>query len=200
VDAGRAGAVVLAAGAARRFGSDKLLADLDGRPVLQHVLDTIAESGIGEVVVVLGAAADSQRSRIAWGAERTVVNPDPSRGLASSLLIGLSALAGSRDIDAALVCLGDQPRLRGHVVALLLDAIGETGRPIVVPRYEHGGGGNPVLLARDAWGLADRAEGDEGLRRVIQERPADVAYVDVPGSNPDVDTPGDLRRVSRGEA
>ena len=54
-------AVVLAAGAGSRFGGGKLLASLDGRPVLQHVLDRVAEAGLGDVVVVLGDDADGDR-------------------------------------------------------------------------------------------------------------------------------------------
>ena len=52
-------AIVLAAGAGRRFGGAKLLATLDGRPILQHVLDTIAGADLGDVIVVLGADADA---------------------------------------------------------------------------------------------------------------------------------------------
>ena len=205
MDPARVGAVVLAAGRARRFGSDKLLASLDGRPVLQHVIDALAASGIGHVVVVLGADAARQGALLAWRAERRVHNPDPARGLSSSLRIGLAELTaatelgGSPDIDAALICLGDQPRLDAAVIARILHAAGERSEPILVPNYAEGGGGNPVLVRREAWSVADTIEGDEGLRTVIATSPTLVAYVDVPGGNPDVDTPDDLRRLTRDE-
>ena len=204
MDPARAGAVVLAAGRARRFGSDKLLASLDGRPVLQHVLDTLVGVGIRHVAVVLGAHAARQEAVLAWRGERRVRNPDPARGLSSSLRIGLAELAaatasGAPLIDAALICLGDQPRLDPDVILRLLAASDRT-EPMIVPRYAHGGGGNPVLLRRSAWTVADTIEGDEGLRSVIATSPDLVGFVDVPGSNPDVDTPADLQRLSRGEA
>ena len=68
----RIGAVVLAAGAGSRFGGGKLLAPLDGRPILQHVMDRLAASGIEDVVVVVGEdAADLERA-IEWHGARRV--------------------------------------------------------------------------------------------------------------------------------
>ena len=68
-------AIVLAAGASRRFGSPKLLAPLDGQPLLQHVLDTVAMARLEDVVVVLGDEAASIEAAIAWRGERRVINP-----------------------------------------------------------------------------------------------------------------------------
>ncbi|HEY7940414.1 MAG TPA: NTP transferase domain-containing protein, partial [Candidatus Limnocylindrales bacterium] len=95
---GRTGvtSVVLAAGAGSRFGGGKLLAPLEGRPVLQHVLDTLAAAGLTNVVVVLGEDAEAVETALRWRTERRVRNPDPARGLASSLQVGLAAAgAGS---------------------------------------------------------------------------------------------------------
>ena len=67
--------LVLAAGAGSRFGGGKLLARIGGRPVLQHVLDALAEAGVGESVVVLGHDAERIEAEIDWGGARRVVNP-----------------------------------------------------------------------------------------------------------------------------
>ena len=69
-------AVVLAAGAGSRFGGGKLLAPLEGRPVLQHVLDTLAAAGLASVVVVLGEDAAAMETALHWRTERRVLNPD----------------------------------------------------------------------------------------------------------------------------
>ena len=94
MDQGRVAAIVLAAGAGSRFGGGKLLATVDGRPLLQHTLDRLAEAGIDDVIVVLGADAAAVEAAIEWRAERRVVNPEPERGLASSLAIGRAAAGG----------------------------------------------------------------------------------------------------------
>src|SRR5690349_20876173 len=90
------GVVVLAAGAGTRFGGGKLLAILDGRPILQHVLDAVHPLAADRCVVVLGADAVRLDDVIGWRDEERVVNPDLGAGLASSLRLGVAAcLAGS---------------------------------------------------------------------------------------------------------
>lgn len=196
----RLGAVVLAAGSARRFGAVKLIAPLDGRPLLQHVLDALAVAGIAEVVVVLGRSADAVDRAIAWRRESRVVNPEPERGLASSLRVGLEALEGAAGaaIDAAFIVLGDQPRIRAEVLVRLAEEAPRSDRPIVVPAYADGGGSNPVLVRRSAWPRAAALEGDRGLGPIIAGHPELVLSVAVSGRNEDVDTRGDLARLSGG--
>ena len=197
MDRRRVGALVLAAGASERFGSVKALARLGGQPLLQRVLDRAAAIGFGDVVVVLGDAAEQIEAAITWHGERRVRNPDPGAGLSSSLRVGMTALA--EGTEAVLVLLGDQPLVRADVIEALLAALGAGGRPVVVPRYEGGGGANPVLIARAAWPLALDTAGDRGLGPVLHAHPELVREVAVPGENPDVDTPGDLAALERAE-
>lgn len=186
-------AVVLAAGAGSRFGGGKLLAPLDGRPILQHVLDTLAEAGLGDVVVVLGHDRDVVEAGIAWRSERRITNPEPERGLASSLQVGMGALGP--DASAALVVLGDQPKLSADTIRALLAAPDDPGRPVIAPRYADDGGRNPVLIRRKAFGLGTEAQGDRGLGPVLAAHPDLVLDVSVDGANPDVDTREDLTRL-----
>lgn len=189
---GHLGAVVLAAGAGSRFGGGKLVAPLEGRPILQHVIDRLAGSGIDDVVVVLGADAATVEGAIDWQGARRVRNPDPSRGLSSSLRVGIEAL--DTEVDGALIVLGDQPRLPPRAVRALLDAPPDVARPIVVPVYGRDAGRNPVLLRRPAFALVTEATGDRGLGPLIAERP-DLVHeipIRVEGGNPDVDTREDL--------
>jgi CTP:molybdopterin cytidylyltransferase MocA len=192
-------AVVLAAGAASRFGSPKALARLDGRPILEHVLDAVREAGIEEIVVVLGHHADEIEDGIQWLDERRVRNPDP-RHLSSSLQVGVAAAAAlDPPPRAVVIALGDQPRTRPEVIRALLSAARSSGRPVVVPRYAEGGGANPVLLTDEAFELVDEATGDHGLGPVLAANPDLVHEVPVPGSNPDIDTPDDLHRLEEAE-
>ena len=189
----RTSAVVLAAGAGSRFGGRKLLASLEGRPILQHVLDRLAEAGVDDVVVVLGGDADAVEAAIEWRTERRVHNPDPSRGLSSSLHVGIGSLGDA--VGAALIVLGDQPRVPVAVIQALLDAGVDDDRPIAVPTYADDVGRNPVLLSRSAFGLVAEATGDRGLGPIITAHPElvrEVPVVAAPGGNPDVDTRADL--------
>jgi CTP:molybdopterin cytidylyltransferase MocA/SAM-dependent methyltransferase len=192
VDAGEVCAVVLAAGAGSRFGGAKLGATIGGRPILQHVLDTLDPIGLAEIVVVLGADAAALEPAIDWGAARRVVNPDPGRGLSSSLRVGVDAVPP--DAAGVLVVLGDQPRLSATVVRTLLEAGVDDTRPIAAPRYADDGGRNPVLLGRAARPLVAEVAGDRGLGPWLGAHPELVREVPIAGvpANPDVDTRADL--------
>jgi molybdenum cofactor cytidylyltransferase len=144
-------------------------------------------------VVVTGADGQELDAVIAWRDEIRVVNPAPERGLASSVRLGFAALRDADvDLDAALVLLGDQPRVAPDVIAALLAAPATEGRPAVLPRYRDGTNPNPVLLLRSAWPLVETLAGDRGLVQVLRARPELVIDVEVAGSNPDIDTPADL--------
>ena len=190
-DGARFAAIVLAAGAGSRFGRGKLLAPLEGRPILQHVLERLEAADLDEVIVVVGADADAVEGAIDASAARLVVNPAPDEGLSSSLKVGIGAL--SDDADAALIALGDQPLLPPRAVRALLEADAQPGRPIVVPVYGDGMGRNPVLLRREAFALIDQTTGDRGLGPLIDAHPELVHEIPirVEGGNPDVDTRDD---------
>jgi molybdenum cofactor cytidylyltransferase len=185
--------LILAAGRSTRFGSPKVVAPLAGRPLIGHVLDALAGIDLDRPIVVVGDDAAAIRSAVDeldQGAD-WVVNHDPSAGLSSSLRVGLESIRHGRDAVAALVLLGDQPLVRTDVIRALLE-VEDEALPIVAPRYAVGGGHNPVLLRRAGWPLADESVGDRGLGPLLVARPDLVAWVDVAGDNPDVDTPSDL--------
>jgi molybdenum cofactor cytidylyltransferase len=190
--AGNAVAIVLAAGAGSRFGGRKLLASIEGRPVLQHVLDRLAAAGMQGSIVVLGDDARELQRSITWRDEVRVINPEPNAGLSSSLRIGMAALPA--DAEAALIVLGDQPRVSPEVIRALLDAGVDEERPVAVPVDAAGDGGrNPVLLGRAGFALVEGAEGDRGLGPVIAAQQRLVREVDVSElmgdqGNPDIDT------------
>jgi len=192
-------ALILAAGQSRRFGSDKLLAPLDGRPVLQHVLDWVIrarESGAlaGAVAVVPHDHAGRERLVTGSGIE-CLPNPAPEEGVAGSLRIGLEGLAVRHpDAEAALVIQGDQPRVPFLVLELLLAGWRGGGRPVIRPRYARAPDtpGHPVLLDRSFWHRAREISGDRGFSSLLERYPSLVTSVDVPGANPDINTPSEL--------
>ena len=189
-------AIVLAAGASRRFGSPKLLAPLAGRPVLQHVLDAVAAAPVDDVVVVLGDGASAIETAIDWRTERRAVNPRPQDGLSSSLRVGLDAAAEDPLAEAVIVVLGDQPSVRAPVMRAVISAAETAPEPIIRARYADDDAPNPVLIRRSAWALAAGLDGDRGLGPLLARRPELVGEVAVDGRNPDIDTPADLARAT----
>lgn len=183
--------LILAAGMGIRFGGHKLVADLYGRPILQHVLDLAAQAGLAPVVVVLGNDGALLEQACSWRDEVRVVNPNPGAGISGSVRLGLAALEAS-DAVRAVVLLGDQPSLSLEQVTVVLAAAGSA--PIVVPHYG-GRPGNPVILDRSVWPLAASLAGDRGMSQLFAAHPELVAHVDAPGGNPDIDTREDLARL-----
>ena len=161
-------AVVLAAGAASRFGSPKQ------RLLLPAVLERVAASGLDEVVVVQGAHALDADAR-------TVVCPDWERGPGASLRCGLAALAD--DVEAAVVVLADGPELAPAAIDRVVAAWRTADAAVVAASYG-GTRSHPLVLARSAWDDVP----DEGLRAYA---PLLVPCDDL-GAPGDVDYPAEL--------
>ena len=108
-DPARTAGLVLAAGTATRFGGVKVLAPLDGRPLLAHVLDAARATGLVEIVVVLGAAREAVSDDVDLTGVRVVVNPNPEAGLSSSLHLGLAVRVAPSIAPVILEAIGDIP-------------------------------------------------------------------------------------------
>lgn len=192
----RIGGLVLAAGLGRRFGGAKLLATFRGRALVSHVLEAAAaarDRGFLASVHAVVAEGDRAIESLAASAGAAVVtNPEPGRGLSNSLKLGLAALPP--DLDAVLVLLGDQPLVRPEVMEALVSTWRQGGLGVVRPRYASApdAPGHPVLIARRVWPLAAGLEGDAGFGSLFAPDAPDVMVLDVPGDNPDVNTPADL--------
>jgi CTP:molybdopterin cytidylyltransferase MocA len=171
----RIAAVVLAAGAATRFGAPKQ------RLLLPRVLERVAASAVDEIVVVEGAY--DLRGDSTQGAERLVHCAEWERGPGASLRCGLSVL--DDDVEAAVVIMADGPDLSPAAVARVVEDWRAHGGAVVAASYG-GERGHPLLLARAAW----QDVPDDGLR-VVAPRLVPCDDLGAPG---DVDTPADLPR------
>lgn len=181
-ETGGVAGLVLAAGAGTRFGGEvKLLADLSGRPVLQHVVDA-ATAALPRVVVVLGARADEVRGAVAFGTAEVVVAERWADGQSASLRAGLDALEG---VEKVVVLLGDQPLVTPELVARFAAQPGGTRAA------NNGFPRHPAVLGPDEIAAARQATGDRGLRD-LQWR---LVEVDAPLT--DIDTREDLEAIRR---
>lgn len=183
-------ALILAGGAGRRFGGGKLLADLDGTPVIRRVADRAAEVGFAEVVVVTGADDAGVRAALNGLAGRIVHAADWADGMAATLRTGIAALAP--ECPGVCVFLGDMPLAPVHLCGALIgdaDTAGYAARP----RFA-GKPGHPVAFTRAAFGDLMALHGDTGANALLAQRAAGVAYSDTDdaGALLDIDTPEDF--------
>jgi CTP:molybdopterin cytidylyltransferase MocA len=188
------GGIVLAAGSSARMpGSQKLLLDLDGTPMVRHVIEAASDGGCHQTVVVY--SSDDVKHAIN-GQTELVYNPHANTGMASSLQAGLKAMRP--EIEAAVILLGDQPLVGGRTVATLLRAWRREGsRPAVAVAQEESGWSPPVVLARELWDQLFALKGDAGARQVLQGRPELLDVVPAPGRPDDIDTPDDYAKIVR---
>ncbi len=189
----RAIAVVTAAGSAERFGGRKLLAQVEGEPLLDRSIRSLLDGGAAEVIVVVGTdgRAELERDVNAMNDARVrpVENPDPSRGMFSSIQEGLATASG----DALLVLPGDMPYVRTETVRAVIAKFREKPS-IVSPRF-NGKRGHPVALPMALRDEIRATDTSLTLHDVIK-RHLDLRVdvdVDDPGIVRDVDKPEDLR-------
>ena len=182
------GGLVLAAGGSSRFGSPKQLAELDGKPLLQHAVDAVCAVGaVDDVVVVLGAEAESVASEVAFGRARVVVCPDWQRGQAASVRCGLGALSACEQV---VVVLGDEPGVTTEAIAAVLE---HAGGGSARATYD-GRPGHPVVLGPDALARAGELQGDAGFRDLLgAARTFEAGRLADPH---DIDTPQDLEKIT----
>jgi molybdenum cofactor cytidylyltransferase len=181
-------AVVLAAGGASRFGSAKQLAELDGRPLLEHAIRAVeAVPAIERIVVVLGARADEIRAGVDFGTAEVVVCEDWQSGQAASLRCGVAAVAG--EAEAVVLTLGDMPKVTPQVIARFADLAGEHGAHTRARGVFHGEPGHPVALGSDYFDDVMALEGDVGAREVLKRIGAHPIECGHLCSGADIDTP-----------
>ncbi|MGD9712020.1 MAG: NTP transferase domain-containing protein [Thermomicrobiales bacterium] len=190
-------AVILAAGTASRAGSTKQLLELQGKPLLQHVIDNARAANVDGVVLVLGHDAERVRVAIDPGHATVVINPHYASGQASSLIAGVTALPPV--VDAAVVLLGDQPGVTNDDIDQVVDAWKAAEPPLAVP-YWQGDRGNPVVFARSVFPEIQELTGDTGARAIFRKYEGSIVRVafDRP-MPPDVDTPADYISLVRGQ-
>lgn len=190
-------AIVLAAGTSSRMGSNKLIADFRGEPLIRSVVRNVKSTSIDKMIVVTGHEAGKIASVLAGEELELILNSNYESGLSSSLHVGVVA-AG--DADAVLICLGDMPLVKPETIDRLIAAFNPTEhRTIIVPTHK-GQFGNPVLWGREHFPKLMALEGDRGARSLIAKLKSEAVEiaVDDPGIVTDADTPEALAELRNG--
>lgn len=176
--------LVLAAGASRRLGVPKQLVIKQGVSLLRGAVIRACELGAVRPLVVLGAEAARMQQELVGLAATVVLNPQWQEGMASSLRAGLRAMPP--DAEALLVLTCDQWRLSTTDLVTLLEAFGATPLPMAAATYQ-GVLGVPAIFARALFPELLGLRNDEGARRLLRARPADVVAVEMPNAAEDLD-------------
>ncbi len=161
------GAVILAAGGSKRFGTPKQLLLINNKRMLQLVLDLVHRIGFSQVVLVLGAYKEEIEDQIQFDQNLEVVfNPDWEKGQSTSVRKGVEVL--EKNCDAIMFFLGDQPFISQRLVRAETSAFGDHSPEILVPVFD-GARGNPVIFSKACFAELKNLEGDQGGRAIFND-------------------------------
>lgn len=189
-------AVLLAAGKSTRMPPCKQLSEIHGLTMIEHVLRSIQESKVDEIIVVLGFMADEILKRVPMKGVRTVLNPRYEEGQSTSLKAGLKAV--NKKAEAVIFFLCDQPFVEASVINKIISQYEKNRAPTLVPTYK-GKRGNPVLVDRSLFDEIMSISGDTGAKPVIMrhDRAVREVEVDSPSVLLDIDTMEDLEEFKK---
>lgn len=188
-------AIVLAAGRGTRFApGPKMLAPLDGKPLVRHAAEAAIAGSASPVLVVVGYEATRITAALAGLDVQIVLNPSYDNGLSTSLRAGFAALPA--ETDGAVILLGDMPLVAPQLITRLIGAWIEAGRPPALVPFHNGRRGNPAVLSRTLSGEIERLTGDIGAGKLLHDRAGVVEWaLDDEAVANDVDTEAALRAI-----
>ncbi|MBM7644104.1 molybdenum cofactor cytidylyltransferase [Scopulibacillus daqui] len=192
------GAIILAAGMSRRMGFPKLLADFNGKPLFRYAVETAVQSALQPIVLVGGERVNALRQLTCdLPMVQVIDNPEYSKGMASSLKLGIAKVTGR--VDGAMIFLADQPLVPGEVISELIKqykSARNQGIQIIRPNY-NGMLGHPVLFDSRLFKAFHQINGDEGGRSIVSNHNDKLLIVNFknPYWGADVDTPEDLVKL-----
>lgn len=186
--------VLLAAGESRRMGEFKQLLELRNKSFVEHCVDNLLASRVGEVIVVTGHRESEVCRAIGDRRVRFAHNPEYQSGMASSIIRGVEAV--SQNARACVLALVDQPWIDASVINRIIETYEKAQTLLVVPTYE-GKNGHPILLDISLKEEILRMDPARGLRQVVGAHLREIAHVGAAdrGVLEDCDLPEDYERI-----
>ena len=166
--------IILAAGESKRMGFPKMILSINGKTMIENVIDHVAESDSDAILVVLGAGSGKLIDIVKKYDVKYCYNENYREGMLSSVRCGFKNLP--LDIEAVLVFQGDQPLISPALINSLIREYRSSGKGIVIPVYD-GKRGHPLLLDHRYREQIDKLDPDEGLRSITSLYPGDILEV-----------------------
>lgn len=187
-------ALVLAAGESKRMGESKQLLPFGNKTMIETVIDHIMHSEVDEILVVLGSNRENIECVLKDTPVESVYNPRYKEGMLSSAQKGFASLP--EEAEAALIFLGDQPKIPSSVIDQVIRAYHSSEKGIVVPVYDQKRG-HPVLISTKYREEVAHLNPQIGLRELIHNHPGDILEVELESSSilEDIDTPEDYKNL-----
>lgn len=169
-------AILTAAGKSERMGTLKPLLPWDGANLLEYQISCLVDSGVSEVIVVLGYKADVLTPYVNGANVRYVVNPLYLSGKTTSIKAAILQI--NPKTEAIMLIAIDQPRTR-NIISALINAHFKNNALITSPRFQHQGGHPLIFSSSLKKELASICEDNKGVRGIIQNHRDKITWVDI---------------------
>ena len=185
------GIIILAAGSSRRFGKPKQLLHFNNKTLIQHTIDEAVNSDAGTIVVVTGDHAEEVSKAIGNKKVTVIFNDDWKDGMASGIVTGLKkAITLNNDLEKVIIAVCDQPFISAALFQQLYKKQNESTQHIVASFYAETVG-TPALFTQKYFDDLMSLQGDEGAKKILKANTDNVASIDFPQGNIDIDTQKD---------
>lgn len=187
--------IILAAGSSSRFGLIKQLLRFSNKTLLQHAIDEAIAAGAEPIIVVTGAHADEISKEITKQQVQVVFNGKWEEGMASGIVAGVhAAITYNNSIEKIIIAVCDQPFISSSLFKQLYHTHEEKAKHIVASAYADTIG-TPVLFTQKYFDALLALTGDEGAKKILKANADDVATIDFPQGNVDIDTQKDYEQL-----
>ncbi|MEL6255563.1 MAG: nucleotidyltransferase family protein [Bacteroidota bacterium] len=186
-------AIILAAGSSSRLGRAKQLLKYKNKSFIQHLIEKLAETGISNPIIVLGARYEAIKTHIEGLPNKSTLikNENWEQGMSTTLASGIKALED--DIDAILICLSDQPLIPTNHYSKLLDAFKENQK--LVSSFYQDSVGVPALIPRKYFQEILQLKSKSGAKYILKKYKEESVLIPCKEASLDVDTEEDYRQI-----